>query len=136
MVIIPFLSLIDHGNKNVVLFKTAEECDVKQPIPHSQRQYLRDELAKEIFVLRKERGFATTHVLARTAEISVATIDALEQGRRTEEHITVLTLHKIATALSRTLVVKVNGEEKYFSAATSVEEIHQAEARIVFSREG
>ena len=107
-----------------------------RPVPNYQRRNLRDELAKELFLLRNEAGFSTMHTLARKAKVSISTMSALEHGRRTERHVTVLTLHKIAGALSRTLIINVNGAEKCFSTETSVEELHAAGARIIFSCEG
>jgi transcriptional regulator with XRE-family HTH domain len=105
-------------------------------IPHYQRRDLREELAKELSLLRREMGFSTMHELARTAKVSLGTVSALEHARWTKEYVTVLTLHKIAEALSRTLIFKVRGMEKYFSAEIPVEELHALGVRIIFSCEG
>lgn len=108
----------------------------QRPIPHYQRQLLREEFAKELFPLRVETGFKTRHELARAAKVSLTTIAALEEGRWTEKHVTVLALHKIAAALSRAIVMSVDGREKYFDVDTPLEEVHALGAKISFALDG
>lgn len=112
------------------------EGRITQPIPHYQRRYLREALAKELFALREEMGFSNIHRLARAAKVSIATISALEHGRYTEDYVNLLSLNKIAAALSRTVIVTLDGAEKFFSMTTPVEDLHAVGAAINFSSEG
>jgi transcriptional regulator with XRE-family HTH domain len=109
--------------------------ETTRPIPDYQRKYLRRDLAKELSSLRKEMGFATMHSLARAAKVSINTISGLEHAQESKKHVTVLSLHKIARALSRTLIIELKDVEKYCSTKTPVEEILSVGARIIFSSE-
>ncbi len=139
MDMLTFLSFIDNSKEDVVLFRIAEEYNLEKPqhhVPHRQQQRLRDELAHKLFLLRVEAGFQTTRDFARAAKVSINAIGTLEQGQWTEKNITVLTLHKIAIALSMALVIKINDEERYLTVTMPLEEIHAMGASITFSREG
>jgi len=121
------------SNRNFVEFFS--EGTVR-PIPEYKRWRLREELAKELSAARQEAGLATLHALARAARVSINTIGALESVRRTKDYVTVLSLHRIAAALSRSLDIKVEGVEKYFPPDTSVETLFEVGANISFTREG
>ncbi len=107
-----------------------------QPISRYQQKESRRELAQKLILHSQEAGFLTMHALARAAKTSIATISALEHGRATNKLATVHTLHKIAAAFSRALVINIDGEEEYFPTETTVEELHAAGAKIFFSCEG
>jgi hypothetical protein len=110
-------------------------------IPIYQQQALRNAFAIELCLLREKSGYKDDIPgFAARAGVSTTLIKTMEGAHRTDESVTLHTLHKIATAHSAEVIperdhVLAAGSELYCGATTTLETLWSMGVHIRFSTE-
>jgi hypothetical protein len=108
-----------------------------QFIPRHNRQRLREEFGMELVHFRARKGYPNdVRTFARIAKVSMMTIHTLEGARRTPDHVTLCTLHKIAFNHGAEIHLDTNpmiDHEPQCGATTTLEEFWAMGIRLRFA---